>query len=356
MAARFVAGNSDVSGPGGTPVLDRGQHDWFAVPDAFAQWAHVPSRLVFEGTDRRMPRLTIAIPTYRRGELLIEAVASAINQSWTEPFEVIVVDNDPDSEGAAPLLAALPQLAEANFRYYVNAENTGMFGNWNRSIELARADWYTMLHDDDLFEPEFAQQMMAVLSRDRSIDGLTCQRLFFGSKASTTPPSPIKVAAHRIHAELLFRGRRARPFGLRRLFWWATNPVGLIVRKQDCLALGGYQPGEWPSSDYYFQLRFAIRHRLYELRDHLVRIRSEENESLKPETAMRILVDAHVLRTRMAGTLVPRWWGRLSKMVLERYRPTYGFTREAVEEAAGFKLPRDRRALFAVLKGMTGGY
>jgi glycosyltransferase involved in cell wall biosynthesis len=345
-----------MSGSGETTGLAPDPYDWFAVPDAFAQWAHVPSRLAFEGADRRAPRLTIAIPTFRRGALLIEAVASAINQSWTEPFEVIVVDNDPESKGAAPLLAALPQLAQANFRYYVNAENTGMFGNWNRSVELARADWYTMLHDDDLLVPGFASRMMAVLDHDRSIDGLICQRFYFGAQVPTMRPRPLVAAARRLNTEWRFGGGRMRRFGARRFFWWATSPVGLIVRKQDCIALGGYQPDEWPSADYYFQLRFAIRHRLFELRDQLVRIRSQENESLKPATAMKILVGAHVLRTRMAGTVVPRWWGRLSGMMLERYRPTYGFTREAVEEAAGVKLPRDRRALFIVLKGITGGY
>jgi len=345
-----------MSGRNGATDLHQGQYDWFDVPNAFAQWAHVPSRLVFEGADRRAPRLTIAIPTFRRGALLIEAVASAIDQLWTEPFEVIVVDNDPDSEGAAPLLAALPRLAQANFRYYINAENTGMFGNWNRSIELARAEWYTMLHDDDLLVPQFASRMMAVLDRDRSIDGLTCQRLFFGPEVPTTRPSPLAAIARRVGTEGRFGGKRVRRFGPRRFFWWATSPVGLIVRKQDCIALGGYQPGEWPSADYYFQLRFAIRHRLFESRDHLVRIRSQENESLKPETAMSILVGAHVLRARMAGTVVPRWWLKLSGMMLERYRPTYGFTRDAVEEATGVKLPRDRRALFIVCKGLTGGY
>jgi glycosyltransferase involved in cell wall biosynthesis len=331
------------------------------APDAFAQWAHAPSRLVFEGSDRRQPRLSICIPTFRRPDLLAEAVRSAIGQDWGEPFEVVVVDNDPDSTGADALLAVVPELATASFRYYVNAENTGMFGNWNRSIELARAEWYTMLHDDDLFEPNFASRMMTILDSNHSIEGVTCRRTFFGPRVVAPRRGPLRVAARRIGTELRFGGRRARRFHVRRFFWWATNPVGLIARKQDCIALGGYQPAEWPSSDYYFQLRFAIKHRLFESRDYLVRIRSDENESIKPETAMGITIGAHVLRGRMVGTVVPRWWGKMSPLILERQRHTngmssYGISQESIEEAAGVKLPIDRPILFTALKGLFGGY
>jgi glycosyltransferase involved in cell wall biosynthesis len=330
------------------------------VPDAFAQWAQVPSHLVFEGTDRRPPRLTIAIPTFRRGALLVEAVRSAVEQDWSKPFEVIVVDNDPESAGATPLLEALPQLAAANFRYFVNTGNTGMFGNWNRSIELARSEWYTMLHDDDLLEPDFASRMMPILERNPKIEGVICRRVVFGPTMANSRNMPLKLA-RRIGTELRFRGRTTRRFNADRFFWSATNPVGLIARKQDLIALGGYQPDEYPTSDHYLQLRFAMKHRLYESRDYLVRIRLQENESMRPEIGFRMAIDFHHLRTKMAGRVVPRWWARMSGLILERqrqmsYKTDHPVARETMEQAAGIKLPRDRPALLVALKGLLGGY
>jgi glycosyltransferase involved in cell wall biosynthesis len=331
------------------------------VPNAFAQWAQVPSRLVFEGADHRAPLLTIAIPTFRRGALLVEAVRSAVEQDWTEPFEVIVVDNDPESTGVAPLLEALPQLADVNFRYFVNVENTGMFGNWNRSIELARAEWYTILHDDDLLQPEFASRMMAILDHNPEFDGVICRRDVFGP---TVVPRRSRVLdlARRLGTEVRFRGKGTRRFRPDRFFWSATNPVGLIARKRDLIALGGYQPGEWPSSDHYFQLRFALKHRLIEARDYLVRIRLLENESIKPETYLRMAVDFHHLRAKMAGSVVPHWWMHASGLILAEQRKIlcnsdYPVTREAMEDATGARLPRGPHPrLLTGIKAMLGGF
>jgi glycosyltransferase involved in cell wall biosynthesis len=327
------------------------------VPNAFAQWSHVPSHLVFEGNDRRQPKLSICIPTYGRSDVLIEAVATAIEQDWSEPFEVIVVDNDPKSNLVEMLREKVPGLESSNFRYYVNAENTGMFGNWNRSIELARAEWYTMLHDDDLLERDFASKMMELIIGDPNIDGLVCRRRFFVGSEPSAPQSPVKELALRIVRDTPYRGAQIRRFDAHRFFWHCENPVGLVCRKADLIALGGYQPDEYPTSDHYFQLRFAIKYRLYECRDYLVRIRFDMSESARPEVGTRMVVGFHHLREKMAGTVVPRWWMRASGLIMARRRPYCDASMvRTIEEGAGVILPKNRPLLLAALRALSGGY
>jgi glycosyltransferase involved in cell wall biosynthesis len=316
---------------------------------------------MFAGGDTREPRLSICIPTYRRMGLLIEAVRSAVAQDWNAPFEIVVVDNDPGSPGAAPLLEAIPSLAQANFRYFVNAENLGMFGNWNRSIELARSEWYTMLHDDDLLRSDFASRMMAAITRDRRIEGITCRRQLFGSKGH--PQRSFKQQLQRHAGTLLrFGVKPLRRYRADRFFWSAYNPVGFIARRRDLIALGGYQPSEYPMSDHYLQLRFAVKHRLVELKEYLVDIRVLENESMRPDVALRMIAGFHLLRQEMAGAVVPRWWAHFSGLMLERQRQLSLFytgepmSREAVEKAAGIPLPRDRPRILALVKGLLRGY
>lgn len=326
------------------------------VPNAFAQWAHVPSRMVFAGADRRQPRLSICIPTFRRPDQLLEAIISAIEQDWAEPFEVIVVDNDPDSTFAEVLREQLPAVERANFRYYVNTQNTGMFGNWNRSIELARGEWYTMLHDDDLLERNFASTMMGALIRHPEVEGLICRRRFFvGSQIARQ--SPAKELALRLVRDAPYRGRHIRTFGAHHFFWHSENPVGLICKKADILALGGYQPDEFPTSDHYFQLRFAITHRLYECRDYLVRIRFDQSESARPEIGVRMVIGFHWLRDKMAGTVVPRWWMLVTGLIMARRSPycTPAMI-QAIEEGTGVPMPRNRPLLLAALRILSGGY
>lgn len=147
-----------------------------------------PSRLVFADADLTEPLLTIAIPTLRRFEVLAEAMASALAQTTAYPFEIIVVDNDPTSRDAERLVATLPRLREARFRYYVNDENIGMFGNWNRSVELGRGTWHTMLHDDDLLLPAFVETLLGTLNANPRIDGLACRKRNLDQRDDSAEP------------------------------------------------------------------------------------------------------------------------------------------------------------------------
>jgi glycosyltransferase involved in cell wall biosynthesis len=331
------------------------------VTSAFAQWDSVASRLVFEGADRRDPLLSICIPTFRRGDLLVEAVQSALNQDWGGALEIVVVDNDPESGGVEALVARLPRLRDANFRYYVNGENIGMFGNWNRAIQLGRGEWHTTLHDDDLLEPGFASTLMGRLLADPAMDGLTCRRHVFGP-AVIVPQGRARGVARRLGSEVRFRGAATRRFRPKRFFWSATNPVGLIARKRDLIALGGYQPDEWPSSDHYFQLRFALAYRLYEAREYLVRVRVLENESLRRDTLVQMIAGFHFLRLQMAGSVVPAWLAKLSPMLVEEQRLKANvvdhahLTKAEMEEACRTVLPTYRRKFLIAMRAATGGY
>ena len=73
---------------------------YFAPEDCFAAYRQVPSELVIDGGALATPAITIAIPTFRRPDLLREAISSALSQRTDCPYEVIVVDNDTDREGA----------------------------------------------------------------------------------------------------------------------------------------------------------------------------------------------------------------------------------------------------------------
>ena len=70
--------------------------------DAFADHAGISSTLLFRsGAIPPAPRLSITIPTFRRPELLLETVASAVHQITDIPYEIVIVDNDSSGEGFA---------------------------------------------------------------------------------------------------------------------------------------------------------------------------------------------------------------------------------------------------------------
>jgi glycosyltransferase involved in cell wall biosynthesis len=365
--------------------------------NALADLAPSAWDVVARGADDRAPLVTIAIPTFRRPETLVEAVASALSQSFGEPFEIVVADNNPASRDAERLLDALPQLANANFRYLVNRENVGMYGNHNVCLLAARGEWVTILHDDDLLDPDFLSTMFAELKARPDTDGLVCRKRFrdergpgprAGEVLATKPRTPL--FSERMSGSLVRRylvsGRRARweltermvdkalaaaerrylagvnnytsrKIGARQLFWapLTGNIVAFVFRRSAALAIGGFYSEEAPSADDRFYIRFASAFHLRLHRAELATLRIAENETLKHATVKLALEQKAELHRLVAGRAVPRWYLLFSPMIIRRLWTEYkDFWRTEVpyrelEASLGRPLPPDRfRTLLAV--------
>ena len=61
--------------------------DFFAYVDNFAKYKHVESVRLYGEHNAVPPKVSITIPTYRRPELLKEAVESAVNQDGYDEYK-----------------------------------------------------------------------------------------------------------------------------------------------------------------------------------------------------------------------------------------------------------------------------
>lgn len=342
--------------------------DFLPLRDAFADWAHVVTDEVFAGGDageKANPLLTIAIPTYRRPDTLVQAVASALAQDMEQPFEVVIVDNDPDSDGHEVLSAAVPAVADGNIRYLRNRENLGMYGNSNRCVEAARGEWITILHDDDLLDPEFGRTMLAELAGETArFDGLVARKRLLDQRDVRYTVGPLKAAAYRAREAYQFGCRGARAIDARKLFWGCVvgNTVGFVCRTAHIRAIGGFYPKEHPSCDYFFYARFAERWRLGESQRVLATIRVAVNSLMAKGQQLACLHQGYELQRAYAGTVLPRWWERLSPCVMARQvAVTSSFwrsemTRKEAEEAIGMKIPRDRPWFYYLARLVLNGF
>jgi glycosyltransferase involved in cell wall biosynthesis len=339
--------------------------DILAVRDAFADYPHVDTDELFAGAGAATePFLTIAIPTHRRPGLLAEAVRSALAQDFDRPFEVVVVDDDATSTGHERLLRDVPEIAGANFRYMRNRENLRDFGNHNRCIEVARGQWCTIHHDDDLIDPNFASSMFAQLDADSSIDGLVCQKRMLDCREVKYVERRRRKVLRKIVEFGTFGFRRVRTIRARQLFWSCVvgNTVGFIFRKQDALSLGGFYTEDYPSADYYFYARFANRFRLCEHRGIFASIRIEVNVSRNLAVKLGAAERALGLQRAYAGIAVPHYWRRLTPLILARQVTLQeriwraGLTRQAASAHLGVNIPKDRPTLLYLLRGLMRGF
>ncbi len=254
----------------------------------FSQYSHVESLLLIDGCDGDLvPDLSIMIPTYRRPDLLKYAIESVVQQrNYNITIELVVVDNDANtSDNRIENLVSgyLP----FNIRLYRNKENIGMFGNWNRCIELARSPKLTILNDDDLLHPDFIRLCYSPIGKEMRVSS----RVIFGEghnyiwgerekSGNVEPFLPVKVY------ELL-----------------SGNPIpgslGMIMDKDCAVAIGGYDAGLWPTSDYDFTFRYYLSYGLLKTKMVLSAYRWFDNESLKSETISGFLINDLVFRKQV---------------------------------------------------------
>jgi glycosyltransferase involved in cell wall biosynthesis len=285
--------------------------------DAFADYRHVVSALRFRSPcDGPPPLLSITIPTYRRPTLLKEAIASAVRQATDIPYEIVVVDNDESGAGFTAIEDELAEITGVRLSYYVNSGNTGMFGNWNRCIELAKAPWVTILNDDDLLYPAFVQTIFAKLAAHPTIDGIVCRQAEFYRDRNLTVPDPDALRT-RIRARV--QGLRFDRHGLmkvtpKKLFFGndARSSLGFVFRQAAATAVGGFDPQDFPAADYYFFVRFAMRYQLCCFYRTLAAVGIGDNESMKIETVARYLYQCAEIREALADVAVPSSWLRMN--------------------------------------------
>lgn len=109
------------------------------------------------------PLVSVCIPTYNRPKALAEVVRSILAQTY-RPIEVIVTD-DGDSQRTIPHLAPYAD----RIRYEANPQRLGIYGNWNRSIALARGDLVAVYHDHDDYPPTFVERSVELFRKSSRI-------------------------------------------------------------------------------------------------------------------------------------------------------------------------------------------
>jgi glycosyltransferase involved in cell wall biosynthesis len=106
------------------------------------------------------PRLTIAIPTINRADLLCRAIESALAQTSQE-IEILVSDNgSTDNTPAVIARYSDPRLRTFRHNSTMSAAKHGQF-----LIAQAQGEFFLGLSDDDYLEQEFAAEVLAMFDR-----------------------------------------------------------------------------------------------------------------------------------------------------------------------------------------------
>jgi glycosyltransferase involved in cell wall biosynthesis len=115
--------------------------------------------------------VTVVIPTRNRPLLVLRAVGTALNQTYST-LEVVVVIDGPDDD----TVEALRGVTDPRLRFVALSENVGGSEARNVGVRESRGDWIAFLDDDDEWLPEKIAKQMA------AIDSLTNKHTFLSCK------------------------------------------------------------------------------------------------------------------------------------------------------------------------------
>ncbi len=275
------------------------KYKFFAIEDNFIKNSNVQSNCLYGNMEHKhIPLVTIAIPTYRRLELLKEAIASVLAQIEVVDFEIVIVDNDDTGEYSTQIVNYLTTIADERIYYYRNSQNIGVFGNWNRCIELARGKWMTILCDDDILFNNYLQQMFKVINSDSNINRVECKYLKF------THVDKIKIPLRQRIKQVLVNYL----FGVTKVIDLQmyiadcfTAPHGQLYKTEYARNIGGFNYRFIPAADYVFNVLYVYKYTgIIQINEYLCGYRILCNESTRPITRLGCL----------------KWYGRMSNFLL----------------------------------------
>jgi glycosyltransferase involved in cell wall biosynthesis len=277
---------------------------YFKKQDNFSDKDSIISNIVFEAKLEFSPKYTIAIPTFRRTDLLKEAVDSALNQANFDNYEVIVVDNDPTVNNEPEKL--MKQYNSSRLSYYKNSQNLGSCGNWNRLYLLAKGEWVIMLHDDDLLKPFYLTEI------NKLVDNFSHKySVFF----------PIYTILR--NGEDYFNNSKVRNYTKMKLasieendFLYGNmigNPIGMCIRKKDMIDSGGFRETYYPSFDLDFFIYFSHKFKICRIIDYnsLCEYRLTDNAGSKLDLIKQGIQKDFEMKTAIADKyffIIKRIW------------------------------------------------
>jgi len=106
-------------------------------------------------------KVSIVIPTYNRGYLILDTILSAIKQDYKN-FEIIVMDNCSNDNTKE----IIENINSSKIIFYQNTRNIGPVANWKKAVEKATGDYVKILWSDDLLDKSFLRLAMDNFSSD----------------------------------------------------------------------------------------------------------------------------------------------------------------------------------------------
>ncbi|MEI2689491.1 MAG: glycosyltransferase [Anaerolineae bacterium] len=109
------------------------------------------------------PKISVIIPTYNRADMLGDAIASVLAQTYADWELIVVDDGSTDDTGAVVARYSDPRIR------YIYQENRKLPGARNTGIRASTGEYIALLDSDDIFLPPKLQLQISAMENDPEV-------------------------------------------------------------------------------------------------------------------------------------------------------------------------------------------
>jgi len=282
------------------------------------------------------PLVSIGIPTFNRADSYLKECIESVTRQTYPKIEIIVSDNC-SNDNTKDLVAGF---SDPRIRYNRHSNNMGANYNINYIIKQARGDYFLLLCDDDLIDPDFVETCMQASGYQKGIGLIRTGTRLINAEGQTIASIPNDVVG--LSTEDFFLG-------------WFTHktslyPCSTLFYTHYLKNIGGFSSRHDLFHDVMAEVRIASAHGRIDVKDVKASFRRHADEMTFAAKVKDWCEDSFELLNIMQDLST-------EKKDLIRKKGLQFFTQLNFNRAMAVKLPAARfRALLIVLNQFEYSY
>ncbi len=191
-------------------------------------------------------KVSVIIPTYNREKTILRAIKSVLAQTYTN-LEVLVID-DGSTDGTAVLVKGIE---DDRVKYVILEQNGGPSNARNVGVQMAEGKWIAFQDSDDSWHENKLETQMEYAKTHPEFSMIYCmyRMNFVSGENMIIPVEPLPD---------IMEGNMLKTLLKRNVIGAPT----VMVRREDFLAVGGFDISYKALEDWEYVIRFAKEYKI----------------------------------------------------------------------------------------------
>ena len=196
-----------------------------------------------------MPKVSVIIPTYNRGQFIAQAIESVLSQTFHD-YEIIVVD-----DGSTDKTQEILKKFEGKIKS-IRQENQGISKTRNRAIKVSTGQYIAFLDSDDFWVSDKLQVQVNILDTHPQVGIVYARMPIINEQGETIGMKPAGIS-----------GRNFKEL----LELWGDIPTSTVMNRRDCFDKAGFFDSTLePMEDIDMWIRISQFYDLYEIENKVL--------------------------------------------------------------------------------------